>query len=190
MNENKLFSEFPNKKYLYFLLLLIPNNIFAQAGYMNEIAEDSGYRSGDNSILGYIGFACIVILIIIFTPLMISNKVDNLKFEKKHKSRRDILTEEAKNILFNAIDKTLMKARQNKAWSNWFIDGYIDGVGKYIIHCSIKERLENNWEDPAERHISMVREELIGGDRSISLSLYKEGYKEGLRRRELKGDID
>ena len=50
--------------------------------------------------------------------------------------------------------------------------------------------LTHNWEAPAKRHIDSVRVELIGGNRDMSLSAYKAGYNEGLKRRELKGDIE
>ena len=44
-----------------------------------------------------------------------------------------ILTEEAKHILSLGLhNKVYFEYFQNNAWRNWFIQGYIDGVGKHI----------------------------------------------------------
>lgn len=167
-------------------------SFYAQSYYMNEVAEDAGYRNDGNSFLSIIGLIIFVLLLILFVPLIIRNKIDDYKFNKKYKNREYILTEEAKHILSLGLqNKVYFEYYQNNAWKNWFIRGYIDGVGRRIPGlCSTQERLEHNWEAPAKRHIDSVRVELIGGNRDMSLSAYKAGYNEGLKRRELKGDIE
>lgn len=62
--------------------------------------------------------------------------------------------------------------------------GYIDGVGKHIPGLfSTQELLEHNWEAPAKSYIDSVRVELIGGNGDMSLSAYKAGYNEGLKKK-------
>lgn len=175
-----------------FVFCVYVGSFYAQSYYMNEVAEDAGYRNDGNSFLSIIGLIIFVLLLILFVPLIIKNKIDDYKFHKKYKNREYILTEEAKHILSLGLqNKVYFEYYQNNAWKNWFIRGYIDGVGKHIPGLSsTQERLENNWEAPAKRHIDSARVELIGGNRDMSLSAYKAGYNEGLKRRELKGDIE
>ena len=92
-----------------------------------------------------------------------------------------ILTEEAKHILSLGLhNKVYFEYFQNNAWKNWFIQGYIDGVGKHIPGLfSTQELLEHNWKAPAKRYIDSVRVELVGGNGDMSLSAYKAGYNEG-----------
>lgn len=174
-----------------FIFCVYVGSFYAQSYYMNEVAEDAGYRNNGNSFLSIIGLIIFILLVILFVPLIIRNKIDDYKFDKKYKNREHILTEEAKRILSLGLqNKNYFEYHQNNAWRNWFIQGYIDGVGKRMPWpCSTQELLEHKWEVSAKIYINNVREELVGGNRDISLSAYKAGYNEGLKRRELRGDI-
>lgn len=154
---------------------------YAQSYYMHEVAEDAGYKNSGNSFLSIISLIIFVLLLILFIPLIIRNKIDDYKFNQKYKSRQTILTEEAKYVLSLELhNKIYLEIQQNSAWKNWFIQGYIDGVGKEIhTQSSTQEQLEHNWEAPAKRHIESVRVELVGGSRDMALSAYKAGYNEG-----------
>ena len=173
-------------------LIVFGGELYAQAYYMHEAAEDAGYRNDGISILSIIGLIIFVVLLILFIPLIIRNKIDDYEFNKKYKNRQNILTEEAKRVLNQRFqNKTYLEYCKNNAWRDWFIRGYIDGVGKHIPGlCSTQELLEHNWEAPAKRYIDGVREELVGGNRDMSFSAYKSGYNEGLKRRESRGDIE
>lgn len=166
--------------------------IFAQASYMHEAAEDAGGWSGNGAISTILTLVVIGLFIIIFIPLAISEKIDNSKLKRKYKQRKKILEDEAENILVFASErKEYLQYISNTAWKNWFIDGYIDGVSKHIIGpASPKEYETSDWETPAKRYLESIRKELLGGSLDMALSAYKAGYREGLKRRELKGNIE
>lgn len=86
---------------------LYAESIYAQSYYMNEIAEDAGYRNDSISFLSIIGFIIVVLLLILFVSLFISIKIDDYKFDKKYKNRNHILTEEAKRILSLGLQNTV-----------------------------------------------------------------------------------
>lgn len=49
---------------------------------MNEVAEDAGYQNDGNSFLSIIGLIIFILLLILFVPLIIRNKIDDYKFDK------------------------------------------------------------------------------------------------------------
>lgn len=159
---------------------------------MHEAAEDAGGWNGNGALSTILTIVVSGLFLIIFIPLMIHEKIDNSKFEKKYKQRKRMLENEAENILaISAESNGYHQYSSNSAWKKWFIDGYLDGVSKHIIGpISPKEYETFDWETPAKRHMESVRKELLGGSIDMSLSAYKAGYLEGLRRRDLNGDIE
>ena len=169
------------------------NEIFAQASYMHEAAEDAVGWNGNGALSTILTIVVSGLFLIIFIPLMIHEKIDNSKFEKKYKQRKRMLENEAENILtISAESNGYHQYSSNPAWKKWFIDGYLDGVLKDIIGpISPKEYETFDWETPAKRHLESVRKELLGGSIDMSLSAYKAGYLEGLRRKDLiNGEIE
>ena len=43
---------------------------------MNEVAEDAGYQNDGNSFLSIIGLIIFILLLILFVPLIIRNKIE------------------------------------------------------------------------------------------------------------------
>lgn len=56
-------------------LIVFGGELYAQAYYMHEAAEDAGYRNDGISILSIIGLIIFVVLLILFIPLIIRNKI-------------------------------------------------------------------------------------------------------------------
>lgn len=176
------------KKIVLFAFILITGKICAQSSYMYEVAEDAGYLN-DGGFLNIIGLIIMLGIFVLFIPIIIGSKIDDYKFNKSWKRRREILSGEANGILKRDEKYTIYSNKSE--WVYWFVEGYIDGVGEWVhYHTQTpQEKVEGNWEKPAERYLSGVRKELLGGDLNISILSYKAGYKEGLVRRKLKGDI-
>lgn len=101
-------------------------SFYAQSYYMNEVAEDAGYRNDGNSFLSIIGLIIFVLLLILFVPLIIRNKIDDYKFNKKYKNREYILREEAKHILSLGLqNKVYFEYYQNNAWKIGLFKGIL-----------------------------------------------------------------
>lgn len=146
------------------------------------------------AVSNYIGVVVFGFLFIVALIITLTDKKSTYDSRKKINAENEKLTFEARDLLYKREIisgknkyKYLHYAKK-KEWVDWFIQGYQDGTKKYVIssHCTNKEY---TWEEAAESHINGVREELVGGSRSISLNAYKDGYREGLKKREKKQNM-
>ena len=65
--------------------------------------------------------------IVIFA--IIPSKIDDVKFDRKYKRRKNLLEDEARRIILNKLDSPMYrKINSNQCFKQWFLDGYVNGV--------------------------------------------------------------
>ena len=177
---------------------------YAQSVYMHEAQEEAMHSDSDgiNSILGFLGLICIVIFIVIFVPLMIGEKISDAKFSKKFDRRYDLINSEAYTILnqLSLTNPDFAKISQTQNWKEWFRKGYYDGVDdgdkEGVWNETVRPREWENisWEEYSERKFTQLASEDIwikfecGGDVKMAKLAYDEGRRQGIKRRNEKGD--
>ncbi len=190
------------KRIISFVVMAICNtSLFAQSVYMHEAQEDASHSIGDgiSDVLGILTLIAIGIVVIIVVPVMVKGKISDVKSSKKINRYFDILENEAITILNTlAINNNdFAKIKDNPIWKEWYLKGYRNGVDKGEM-----EMVKNDdgkyeripWEEYSERRFSLLESsELyirfeLGGDARLSKLAYDEGRRNGVRRRQLKGD--
>lgn len=194
-------------KRLYFSILIWSCSIivsYAQSVYMHEAQEDAMHSNSDgiNSILGILGLICIGLFVIIFLPLMIGEKISDVKFSKKFDRRYDLINSEAYTVLsrLSLTNPDFAKINQTQNWKEWFRKGYYDGVdngekeGVWNESVRPREWEKISWEEYSERKFTHLASQDIwikfecGGDAKMAKLAYDEGRRQGIERRNKKGD--
>lgn len=195
------------KKRIISLAVMVTYNInlFAQSVYMHEAQEDA-MRSDGNGISGILGVLTLIVIgivLVLVVPLMVKEKISDVKYSKKYDRRRNILENEAitklNTLAINNDD--FAQIRNNPKWKDWFLKGYRDGVDNGETEMVKKEDgkpMEYEkipWEEYSERKFGIFsREEIFikfecGGDAKLSKLAYDEGRRNGVQRRKIKGDL-
>ena len=194
-------------KRLYFSILIWSCSIivsYAQSVYMHEAQEDAMHSNSDgiNSILGILGLICIGLFVIIFLPLMIGEKISDIKFSKKFDRRYDLINSEAYTVLsrLSLTNPDFAKINQTQNWKEWFRKGYYDGVdngekeGVWNESVRPREWEKISWEEYSERKFTLLASQDIwikfecGGDAKMAKLAHDEGRRQGIERRNKKGD--
>ena len=193
-------SSYSNMKYftVVFVFFFCKASCFAQAVYMHEAAEDAKEGGGFfDAIEGLAGIATVLMFaafafIVIFA--IIPSKIDDVKFDRKYKRRKNLLEDEARRIILNKLDSPMYrKINSNQCFKQWFLDGYVNGVDdggerKVYKPYSTEYEIISIEEYVKRRGFEHLRQELIGGDVEFSKTAFTEGIKQGSIRRERHGD--
>lgn len=180
-------------------------SIIAQSVYMHEAQDDARHSDGDgiSSILGILTLIGMGLFIIIFVPLMIGDKISDAKFSKKYDRRSNLLKSEALSIL-NVLairNKDFAQIKESEKWKDWFLKGYRDGVDNGETECVKNENIKPlmyekiPWEEYSVRKFTHLSSSDIyikfecGGDARLSKLAYDEGRRNGVERRNKRGDL-
>lgn len=175
------------KKCIISLILLLPSFVLAQSAYMHEAQSDGGSFSGLNTIFNILGIALLLFLLLFILPLVIREKIDDAKTNRKSVSLNNVanIQNNASNKIIKDKDDIGKEAeyvlshlaynRQSRGyvffqvfWDNdcfkeWFYQGYRDGK-KYGEQQTIeKEGAEYGyeritWEEYVELRFSKIGE--------------------------------
>lgn len=178
---------------------------YAQSVYMHEAQEEALHSNsnGINSVLSILGLICIGLFLIIFLPLMIGEKISDVRSSKKFNRRYDLINSEAYAILseLSLTNHDFAKINSTKNWKEWFRKGYYDGVDngekESVWNEAVRPRKweQLSWEIYSDRKFTQLASQDIwvklecGGDANMAKLAYDEGRKQGIERRNTKGDL-
>lgn len=107
------------RKYWYLLFLLIPNNIWSQASYMHEIAEEAG----ENTIGGLLALGILFGIIYLINKLRTHLREIEKETEKED-FKKEIAISVAESVLNNSSN--ISKFQQNLSWRKGYINAQYD----------------------------------------------------------------
>ena len=189
------------KLYIFIIIYLFTNmDAISQSMYMHEAQEESG-NFGDllGNLLGWLTFIGIGLFVIVFIPLIISNKISDTKFCKKFENRYNIINTEAFSILDKlAIDNSeFLSIKNNPRIKEWFRKGYYDGVDHgetEIVRIQGIDYKRIPWEEfSSDKFSKLSREDVFikfeCGSGYLSELVYDEGRRHVIKRRKERGDL-
>lgn len=185
-------------KKIYLSIMLWSCSIIVTV-YMHEAQEEALHSNsnGINSVLSILGLICIGLFLIIFLPLMIGEKISDVRFSKKFNRRYDLINSQAYAILgeLSLTNHDFAKINSTKNWKDWFRKGYHDGVDngekESVWNEAVRprEREQLSWEIYSDRKFTQLASQDIwvklecGCDANMAKLAYDEDRKQGIERK-------